>query len=98
MDNTVRILSADLCARPKKEILESLERRLSEGKKTKIFTPNTQMLLAAEKDTALANLLRTSNLNLPDGTGLIMASKMLGTPLPEQIGRASCRERVSPRV
>ena len=94
MENTVRILSTNLCAARKEKILKTLEERLSKGEKTKIFTPNTQMLLAAEKDTSLANLLGISDLNLPDGTGLIMASKMLGTPLPERMAGIDVAEDI----
>ncbi len=94
MENTVRILSTNLCAARKEKILKTLEERLSKGEKTKIFTPNTQMLLAAEKDTSLANLLGISDLNLPDGTGLLLASKILGAPLPERMAGIDVAEDI----
>lgn len=50
-----------------------------------IFTPNAEMVFRAAEDANLADLLNSSDLNTPDGVGVIWASKKLGSPLPEQI-------------
>lgn len=44
-------------------------------------TPNPEIVLAAEKDPALRDAILSADLILPDGVGLIWASKILGSPL-----------------
>jgi N-acetylglucosaminyldiphosphoundecaprenol N-acetyl-beta-D-mannosaminyltransferase len=51
----------------------------------KIFTPNTEMLLAAKKDCSLASLLNSAELLIPDGTGIKIASRILNSPIPERL-------------
>lgn len=52
---------------------------------TKVYTPNPQMALGAHDTPALADVLSRAELLLPDGIGLVLASRILGTPLPERI-------------
>ena len=51
----------------------------------KIFTPNTEMLLAAKKEPRLAELLNSAELLIPDGTGIKIASRILNSPIPERL-------------
>ncbi len=44
-------------------------------------TPNPEIVLAARKDPELRDALRSADLILPDGVGLVWASKILGRPL-----------------
>lgn len=53
--------------------------------KATIFTPNPEIALYAHKDSSFASILNSASLLLPDGTGIILASKILGTPLTERI-------------
>lgn len=91
---TVRILSVNVDSFTLKELTASLEKRLDEGRRTVIFTPNTQMLLRAEQDSGLCRLLKGSDINIPDGIGLIMASRLLGSPLPERIAGIDLAEEL----
>lgn len=50
-----------------------------------VATPNPEMLLAAGKNHEFKKILQQTNLNIPDGTGIIWASKRHGTPLPERV-------------
>ncbi len=50
-----------------------------------VLTPNPEMLVAAQKDPAFSTVLRNSALNLPDGVGLLLASRFLGTPLKARV-------------
>lgn len=56
----------------------------TEGLKT-IFTPNTEMVMAALKDRELLQLLNKGDLVVPDGIGLVYASRKYGNPLPERV-------------
>lgn len=44
-------------------------------------TPNPEIVLATQKDSALREAIESADLILPDGIGLLWASKILGRPL-----------------
>lgn len=50
-----------------------------------IATPNPEMLVAATRNVALADVLKATDLNIPDGVGLLWAAKRAGTPLPQRV-------------
>ncbi len=50
-----------------------------------IFTPNAEICMAAIKDRALLEALNSSFMNIPDGEGVVLASKILKTPLKEKV-------------
>ena len=94
MKKTVKILSVELESSSKKEILLNIRKRAESGKKTKIFTPNPQILLKAKKDLSLSEILRKGDILTPDGIGLIYASKILGTPIHERISGIDLAEDI----
>lgn len=51
-----------------------------------VVTPNPEFILAAKKDEAFRTVLNHAALALPDGIGVVYASKILGRPLK---GRAT---------
>ena len=77
-----------------------------------MVTANLDHLLRCNRHPEYLALVRKADLVVADGMPLIWASHIQGTPLPERvagstlclslakakIGRASCRERVSPYV
>lgn len=50
-----------------------------------ICTPNTEIVMAAKDDEELKNVLKTSDMNIPDGIGLIIASKLHKLGLIERV-------------
>lgn len=50
-----------------------------------IVTPNSEIVLNATKDPQLKELIEQAGLVLPDGIGLVYASKILGEPLSERV-------------
>lgn len=72
-------------------ILNGLEKR---GKKLAIFTPNPEIIMHADKDEAFRKILNSSDLALPDGTGVIWAGKLLGKPLKTRIAGADFMEKL----
>jgi len=50
-----------------------------------VATPNPEMLLAAENNIEFKRILQKTDLNIPDGTGIIWAAARHGTPLPERV-------------
>ena len=65
---------------------EAVHRALrATGEPCVVFTPNAVMLERARKDTELSALLNRASLSLPDGAGVLWASKKMGTPLQERV-------------
>ena len=50
-----------------------------------IVTPNSEIVLNATKDPSLAELISSADLVIPDGIGLVYASRIAGSPLKERV-------------
>ena len=50
-----------------------------------IATPNPEIITAAQKDPELRRIINSADLCLPDGMGVLAASKLLGMPLIERV-------------
>lgn len=75
------ILNITITSTPKKELLNQLQERLVKITKiTKpvfIATPNPEQILLTLKDEKFKNVLDSSDINIPDGSGLISAYNFL---------------------
>jgi len=54
---------------------------IREGRKAYIVTPNPEIVWQCRKDEALRAAVNNAGLVLPDGIGIIIAARILGTPL-----------------
>lgn len=81
----IEIMSVVFKNLSKNGYLKIIKHRIAQGLNTVIFTPNPQMLLGAKKDENALYSLRKADINLPDGFGLIIASKILQTPIRERV-------------
>lgn len=50
-----------------------------------IYTPNTEIIMNAQKDNKFKQVLNEGDLVVPDGIGLIYASRIKKCPLPERV-------------
>ncbi len=50
-----------------------------------VFTPNAEIAQMCAEDETLKTLINRADLLLPDGAGVVMASKVLQTPLKEKV-------------
>ena len=50
-----------------------------------IVTPNSEIIVNASKDDDLKRIIEEADLIIPDGIGLVYASKILGMPLKERV-------------
>lgn len=65
-----------------------IERRLDSDRRSFVITANPEFVMLARREPDVAALARNADLVLPDGTGAVLASRVLGDPLP---GRAPGR-------
>lgn len=59
-----------------------------------IFTPNPEFIVAASRDREFKEILNQADINLPDGMGLVLASRLLGQPLRQRISGADVVEKL----
>ncbi|HYE69568.1 MAG TPA: WecB/TagA/CpsF family glycosyltransferase [Anaerovoracaceae bacterium] len=50
-----------------------------------IVTPNSEIIVNASKDPELKKIIEQADLIIPDGIGLVYASRILGVPLSERV-------------
>ncbi len=50
-----------------------------------VYTPNPEMVMTATKDLDFAQVLQEGDLVIPDGIGIIIASRLRKNPLPERV-------------
>lgn len=65
--------------------VEKVNDFILEDKTHIIYTPNSEILFLASKDEDFKKILNESDLLVADGAGVVLASKILGNPLPERI-------------
>ena len=59
--------------------MDFIKNNLIENKKIFIATPNPEFLLEANKNEKFKNILNSTDLNIPDGIGIVYASSILNT-------------------
>ncbi|HLC39145.1 MAG TPA: WecB/TagA/CpsF family glycosyltransferase [Patescibacteria group bacterium] len=59
------------------QALEKIESFIKSGQKHQIATINAEFIIAAQKDLEFKKILNSASLAVPDGTGLLFASKFL---------------------
>ena len=67
------------------ETLSLIGSMLEEDRLHTVYTPNAEIVMQAVRDPDLAALLNRADLLLADGAGVVLGSKILGTPLKEKV-------------
>lgn len=67
------------------DLLARVGEYVEEGGPRHIITVNPEMLVAAHDDPTLARMLNSGDLNVADGVGVLLASRLLGTPLQQRV-------------
>lgn len=94
-----KLLGVGFSIASEEEVLEYLVKNIqSSSKKIFIVTPNPELLVIANDDKKYKKVLNSANLALPDGMGIILASKILGVSLKERITGVGLLESICRRV
>jgi N-acetylglucosaminyldiphosphoundecaprenol N-acetyl-beta-D-mannosaminyltransferase len=83
--NKVKIDFLNLISTSEEELLDFLGARISQGKKTFLVTPNPEFFVFARHCAWFRMCLKKADLALPDGIGLVWASRFLGQPIKKRI-------------
>jgi len=68
------------------------------GQRHTLVTPNPEFVVYAQKDRAFKEIINQADLAIPDGVGLIWASRVLGRPLPGRVAGADLAEELIGRA
>ncbi len=69
----------------RKEAMDIFKELISRDGTDMIVTPNSEIVMSAVNDRRLSELIKSASLVIPDGIGLVYASKIMGTPLKERV-------------
>lgn len=67
------------------EAVTSAERFIADKAGAHIVTANPEIVMRARSDAAFAAAIRAANVVLPDGIGIVWASRLLRRPVPERV-------------
>jgi N-acetylglucosaminyldiphosphoundecaprenol N-acetyl-beta-D-mannosaminyltransferase len=94
----VRVGVLELDAISRSEALDEIVRLVREGRGGTVFTPNVDHIVQAEHDAAFRAAYARTSLALVDGTPVLWAARMLGTPLPEKLSGSDMFEPLLERA
>lgn len=85
MRNTVNILDVNIDVLNMSQAIERISDFLKEDCVKTVFTPNSEIIMVAQKDNELKNILNNSDMLIADGIGVVWASRMVGKSIPERV-------------
>ncbi|MGA8531471.1 MAG: WecB/TagA/CpsF family glycosyltransferase [Acidobacteriaceae bacterium] len=59
-----------------------------------VVGPNAQLVTLAQKDQLFAEAVQKADLSVPDGMSVVLASRLLGVPIPERVTGGDLMERM----
>lgn len=85
MLNTVEIMGVPFVNTDMDELVGHLDERLSRSEKTFLVTANPEIMMHAERDSKYLHILKNSDFVIPDGIGILIGAKILGTPIRQRL-------------
>jgi len=85
MKKTVEILGISFFHTTREELKDIILQRAVRGEKCFIVTGNPEIVMHAKKNPEYLHVIRSADFVIPDGSGIILASKILKRPLAERI-------------
>lgn len=81
----VNILGVNIDKTTNTEAVDKIYQMLNEKGNHAVFTPNSEIILMAYKDSEFCALLNSAELLTADGIGVVYASRILRNPVPERV-------------
>lgn len=88
------VLGYDFVNNTMDELVTEIDTRLSNSEKTFIVTANPEIITYAQSESSYEKVLKNADYIIPDGIGIIMASKILQNPLQERLTGFDLMERL----
>ncbi|HEY8499440.1 MAG TPA: WecB/TagA/CpsF family glycosyltransferase [Clostridia bacterium] len=68
-----------------REAVEKIKEWISGNSINAVYTPNAEIIMQAQRNPELKSILNDAGLLIPDGAGVVVASKILKTPLKSKV-------------
>ena len=78
----------------KSEFTAKAENMLQNGERGYVVTPNAEIVYESMHDDGFRQLLNDASMVLPDGAGVVLGAKILGTPVKEKVAGIEFGEEV----
>ncbi len=83
--NKLSIMGVRIDNKSMDETMDMVKKKIADNEQYIIYTPNTEIVMMCHKDDEFMELLNKSDINIPDGVGLIYASKIKKHQLKEKV-------------
>ncbi|MBU8881101.1 WecB/TagA/CpsF family glycosyltransferase [Bacillus sp. FJAT-29790] len=80
-----KFLGVDVCKQNYEQLTSSLLNDIEQNKKSFIVAINPEKIMKAQEDQSLKELLNKADYQIPDGIGIIIASKLKGGQIRERV-------------
>lgn len=87
-------LGVDVSPLNYEEIIDDLRTRMMEGKQSTIIAVNPEKVIKAEESEELRGLINGSTYQIPDGVGILLASKLKGGSITSRVTGVDMMERL----
>lgn len=98
MEREVYILGVRVDNVTEGEVLDRLEAFIRDGRPHQVVTVNPEFVVMAQEDRDFRDILNKADLALPDGVGLLWASRILGSPLRKRVAGSDLVEGLAWRA
>ncbi len=79
------------------EAINKIEEFIQNQDSNLVVTPNAEMIIRAQQDKELKKILNSAQLSIPDGAGVVLASKLLKYNLEERVAGVDVVEELLAR-
>jgi N-acetylglucosaminyldiphosphoundecaprenol N-acetyl-beta-D-mannosaminyltransferase len=76
------------------EIIADIRQRMNEGKQSTLIAVNPEKVIGAQTNAQLKELINNSTYQIPDGVGILLASKMKGGNITSRVTGVDMMERL----
>jgi N-acetylglucosaminyldiphosphoundecaprenol N-acetyl-beta-D-mannosaminyltransferase len=83
--NRIAVLDVMIDVVTMKEAVATVKQFILQKKSHLIVTPNAEMIMMANKDKQLAQIINNADLVVPDGAGVVWAARYQGNFMPERV-------------
>ncbi len=98
MQSKITILDVNVDIVTMNNAIERIESFILAGHSRFIATANAEMVMLAQTDNELRDILNTADLVVPDGAGVVWAGRYLGAEVPERVAGYDLTQKLLERA
>ena len=76
------------------EVIGNLEGCIERGEQCVVFTPNSEIVQMTIEDESFRHLVQSADMLIPDGAGVVLASKFMGKPIKCKVPGCEVAEKI----